>query len=373
MNLNKGSENSGQPKGKPDQKTEITGDGGQTAKPRMNLSKGEVGPQAGPGIGNDSKTENAAKPSPISLSKGDVGGESAKAQAPYVEPTTEPSGSGGNGRLIKVLGAISLLAVGVYLFMNRDDSRKIEGDSDKGVTLSNPTGKPDSVVADGTSASAVSSDGIIPSNVETPGSPVTRDTGMASVGDGKSTVRTDGADKAGGSARADADKAIVGVGKSAAKAGGTEKAGVYTGTEAGKMTTEDSKSTFKAGGTDKKGSVATDARAGMSGPVLAFFPPGSANPLSIMDFKIVEIRKHLESNTKARLEVSGHASMEGDPGFNQSLTESRAAEMRRFLIGKGIPGSRIDAVGAGTGSPMADNSTDTGRRKNRRVEYRIVE
>ncbi len=73
-----------------------------------------------------------------------------------------------------------------------------------------------------------------------------------------------------------------------------------------------------------------------------------------------------------RIEVSGHTSSEGDPAFNQKLSEDRAAAVREWLVEQGIAPTRITSRGAGSDEPVADNGTEAGRRQNRRIEFTIL-
>ncbi len=68
------------------------------------------------------------------------------------------------------------------------------------------------------------------------------------------------------------------------------------------------------------------------------------------------------------VEVAGHTDDVGKADANQKLSEGRATSVRQWLLDHGIDGPRLIAKGYGEGSPIADNSTDVGRAKNRRVE-----
>ena len=73
------------------------------------------------------------------------------------------------------------------------------------------------------------------------------------------------------------------------------------------------------------------------------------------------------------LRVEGHTDSTGSAGYNQGLSERRAATVRDFLAQQGIGGQRMMAVGYGLTRPVADNSTREGRAENRRVEIVIAE
>ena len=69
-----------------------------------------------------------------------------------------------------------------------------------------------------------------------------------------------------------------------------------------------------------------------------------------------------------KVEIGGHTDSVGSEKFNRMLSQARAEAVRIYLMGKGISGDRLTAKGYGESNPVADNATDEGRFKNRRVE-----
>jgi outer membrane protein OmpA-like peptidoglycan-associated protein len=69
-----------------------------------------------------------------------------------------------------------------------------------------------------------------------------------------------------------------------------------------------------------------------------------------------------------RLGIEGHTDSTGNPEFNQTLSEQRAAAVRDYLIKQGLDAGSLSSQGFGMNDPVADNSTTQGRQKNRRVE-----
>ena len=69
--------------------------------------------------------------------------------------------------------------------------------------------------------------------------------------------------------------------------------------------------------------------------------------------------------------VVGHTDSTGEDAYNQALSERRADSARTFLIGAGLSGDRVRAVGRGEMEPIATNDTAEGRQQNRRVEVAI--
>lgn len=68
----------------------------------------------------------------------------------------------------------------------------------------------------------------------------------------------------------------------------------------------------------------------------------------------------------------GHTDAKGGDAYNQKLSVKRADAVKTYLSGKGIEASRIYTEGKGKAQPVADNKTDAGRAKNRRVEIEVV-
>ena len=84
--------------------------------------------------------------------------------------------------------------------------------------------------------------------------------------------------------------------------------------------------------------------------------------------------KVLQDYPSIRFEVTGHTSSEGDPSVNQQLSQDRADAVKQWIVDQGaIDPKRITARGAGSNEPIADNKTNAGREKNRRIEFKVVQ
>jgi OOP family OmpA-OmpF porin len=70
--------------------------------------------------------------------------------------------------------------------------------------------------------------------------------------------------------------------------------------------------------------------------------------------------------------AAGHTDATGPASYNQALSVKRAGAVKAYLVSKGIDANRIYSEGKGETSPVADNSTRSGRSKNRRVEIEVV-
>lgn len=70
--------------------------------------------------------------------------------------------------------------------------------------------------------------------------------------------------------------------------------------------------------------------------------------------------------------AAGHTDSKGSTDYNQALSERRANSVAKYLLSKGVIDARIETVGFGEGTPIADNATAEGRSLNRRVELSLI-
>jgi len=98
------------------------------------------------------------------------------------------------------------------------------------------------------------------------------------------------------------------------------------------------------------------------------FETGKAEILPDSEATLQEIVKLMQQDLALKLRVEGHTDNQGNAAANQSLSERRAQAVVAWLTGHDIAASRLTAKGFGQSKPVADNSTEEGRAKNRRVE-----
>lgn len=82
-----------------------------------------------------------------------------------------------------------------------------------------------------------------------------------------------------------------------------------------------------------------------------------------------EIGTMLREHRDLKIAIEGHTDSDGEDGFNQDLSERRAAAVKRHLVDEyGIEASRLETAGYGESRPVAPNDTTEGKQQNRRVE-----
>ena len=87
---------------------------------------------------------------------------------------------------------------------------------------------------------------------------------------------------------------------------------------------------------------------------------------------IQALGRNLQQYPNTTVAVIGHTDSTGDAAYNQDLSERRARSVAGVLIGTGVSGARIQAIGRGESQPVASNNTEIGRQQNRRVEIVIT-
>ena len=73
----------------------------------------------------------------------------------------------------------------------------------------------------------------------------------------------------------------------------------------------------------------------------------------------------------AQFTVGGHTDPRGALAMNLDLSRARANSVLSYLTAKGIAATRLEAQGFGPNQPIADNATETGMQKNRRIEIKV--
>lgn len=103
-----------------------------------------------------------------------------------------------------------------------------------------------------------------------------------------------------------------------------------------------------------------------------FFDFGKADLKPESFYELDQIVTILKENPQFKLEIAGHTDNVGTDEANLALSQNRALAVVNYLVSKGISKDRLVAKGYGKTKPVADNTTNEGRQKNRRVEFKIL-
>lgn len=104
----------------------------------------------------------------------------------------------------------------------------------------------------------------------------------------------------------------------------------------------------------------------LGGTVLFNINSSKPNQINLDD-----LIKNLKEDAKSSVLLVGHTDASGSDNLNLNLSIQRATAVKKYLISKGIQGSRITVKGEGESKPIADNETEEGKAKNRRVEITV--
>ena len=104
-------------------------------------------------------------------------------------------------------------------------------------------------------------------------------------------------------------------------------------------------------------------------PLVLYFETGEAalTLTSTQRAKVPDIAKYLDKMEGAACTVEGHTDTTGESASNVILGQERADFIKAFLVRNGIPEAKVTSISKGSDDPIASNTTEEGRRKNRRT------
>jgi len=102
------------------------------------------------------------------------------------------------------------------------------------------------------------------------------------------------------------------------------------------------------------------------------FDTGKANLKANAMRNMDKLAEFLQKYPKRNILVEGHTDSRGSESMNLTLSQNRADSVRNALVSRGVEGTRITAKGFGKSMPIADNSVESGRSQNRRVEIIVL-
>jgi outer membrane protein OmpA-like peptidoglycan-associated protein len=103
-----------------------------------------------------------------------------------------------------------------------------------------------------------------------------------------------------------------------------------------------------------------------------YFETGKALIKTEFSSDLEKLVRFLKDNPETKLEIQGHTDSTGSLSFNNRLSQQRAESVVKYLVNNNIENHRLSAKGYGPLKPVADNNTEEGRTKNRRVEMKVT-
>lgn len=149
--------------------------------------------------------------------------------------------------------------------------------------------------------------------------------------------------------------------------------------------TNDTKTEMKSTATNKQETVSADdyfelASSGETKslpktPIVLdniFFAPNDYTILEKSQSELLKLVKFMNENENVRIEISGHTDDTGTAQFNIELSENRAKAVFNFLVMEDIDPGRLSYKGYGNSMALSNDGTEAGKKKNRRVEFKII-
>ena len=103
------------------------------------------------------------------------------------------------------------------------------------------------------------------------------------------------------------------------------------------------------------------------------FATGSARIAPALEPILDRFAQTLAENPKTTVRIVGHTDSTGNDAINDPLSVNRASSVRNYLVARGVASNRIAIDGRGSREPIADNATEAGRARNRRVDIYVGE
>ena len=128
-----------------------------------------------------------------------------------------------------------------------------------------------------------------------------------------------------------------------------------------------------ARGTNAEVTRTADNRLKLSVPNDIAFDPNGFAVKARLRVLLDALAATLADAPRARLGIVGHSDSTGSAALNKSLSLERAQSVRDYLVARGVSPLRIETFGRGDREPIADNASEAGRARNRRVEIQVRE
>lgn len=103
-----------------------------------------------------------------------------------------------------------------------------------------------------------------------------------------------------------------------------------------------------------------------------YFDTGKSTLKASSSKALNDLAEGLKLKSTMIVEIQGHTDNVGTEEENVKLSQQRADEVKKYLVSKGIDEKRISTKGYGPAMPIADNSNEDGRARNRRTSLRVI-
>nr|WP_010133673.1 DUF937 domain-containing protein [Microbulbifer agarilyticus] len=101
------------------------------------------------------------------------------------------------------------------------------------------------------------------------------------------------------------------------------------------------------------------------------FPTDGSMPTAASLPDVQALIKIMQENPGLSVIIEGHTDSDGDAAANEELSKTRAEAVKKMLSDAGVQAVRVTAVGVGAAKPVADNNTEEGKQKNRRIAVKV--
>lgn len=103
-----------------------------------------------------------------------------------------------------------------------------------------------------------------------------------------------------------------------------------------------------------------------------FFESGKWDLLPESRAELDAVIKLMKDNPKVKVEISGHTDDVGSAEANLALSKKRAQSVSDYLAKLGVAATRLVTKGLGESAPVAPNDSESGKAKNRRIEFKVL-
>jgi outer membrane protein OmpA-like peptidoglycan-associated protein len=138
---------------------------------------------------------------------------------------------------------------------------------------------------------------------------------------------------------------------------------------------EDKKRQMEAAtaGTGTQVSQTADNQLKLSIPNDISFATGKSDIQPRLKLILEQFAQGVNQQASMEVKIVGHTDNTGSDAINQPLSVRRAESARDYLVARGVAASRISTEGRGSREPIADNATEAGRARNRRIDIYLAE